>query len=193
VIGKETDEIVLVRHGRSAHVHAGWMDRDGFLRWRAAYEAAGIVADDVPPAALQAIAANVAIVVTSETQRAIESARLLAPHARIVTSPLLHELELTPPRLGRIRLPLLGWALSFGVRMLVRAQPYVTAAEHERAAAAAAWLTSIADEQRRVVVVTHASFRSVLARALPPGGWIARERQGRSSHWSAWRFTRDRA
>lgn len=192
-MAEKQEEIILVRHGRSAHVHGGWMDRDGFLRWRAAYEAAGIAAAERPPAALQAMAADGAVIVSSEVRRAIESAQLLAPGAPIMTSPLLHELELTPPVLGRIRLPLLGWALSFGVRLLVRAEPYVTAAERERADGAAGWLTSLAAEHGRVIVLTHASFRAVLARALTARGWQARKRQGRSRHWSAWRFTRQAA
>lgn len=187
-MSNQTNEIILVRHGRSAHVHAGWMSRDEFLSWRTAYEAAGIDPSDAPPPALREVAEG-AIVVTSDVRRAIESARLLAPSARPIVSPLLHELELTPPSLG-IRLPLLGWALSFGVRLLVRAQPYVTTAERERADAAADWLISLAAEHRRVVAVTHASFRSVLARSLSARGWQFHKRGGRRpSHWSAWRFT----
>ena len=38
--------IVLVRHGPTAYRHAGGMvNRDGVLRWREAYDAAGIAAD----------------------------------------------------------------------------------------------------------------------------------------------------
>lgn len=48
--------LVLVRHGRSAHVHtAGWIDGAGLRAWAGAYDAAGIRDDDRPPAPLAAL------------------------------------------------------------------------------------------------------------------------------------------
>jgi hypothetical protein len=44
--------LVLVRHGRSAHVHRGWIDRAGLDRWQLAYDAAGLHDADAPPPAL---------------------------------------------------------------------------------------------------------------------------------------------
>ena len=174
-------KIVLVRHGRSAHVHTGWIDGAGFRRWREAYEAAGIVEDDTPPRELREVAAA-ALVVASDVRRAIESARLLAHSFEV--SPLLRELELTPPSLGRLRLPLIGWALAIGFR------PLATPAEHERAREAARWLAELAEEHGTVVAVTHATFRSVVARVLEGEAWQCAEPRRRSRHWSAWSFAR---
>ncbi|HYI11864.1 MAG TPA: hypothetical protein VEK57_22600 [Thermoanaerobaculia bacterium] len=183
-------KIVLVRHGRSAHVHAGWIDFAGFLRWREAYEAAGIDAGDTPPRELRELAATAGVLAASDIPRAVESVRLLAPGTDVVISPLLRELELTPPNLGSLRLPLAGWALAYGVRMLVRAHAHVTPAEHERAREAARWLAQLADEHGRVVVVTHATFRSVLAKKLASAGWYTARPRRHSAHWSAWSFSR---
>jgi broad specificity phosphatase PhoE len=181
--------IVLIRHGRSAHVHAGWIDLAGFQRWRAAYEAAGIDPLDRPPAPLQALASTAGAIVTSDIPRAVESARLLAPGAQLLVSPLLRELALVPPNLRRIRLPLLGWALTYGLRMLVRGRGHVTADEEERARQAATWLAGLAREHGHVAVVTHHTFRSVLAKELQSRSWHAAIPRRKSAHWSAWILT----
>src|SRR4051812_23503002 len=94
-----SQKILLVRHGRSAHVHVGSIDLAGFGRWREAYEAAGIHQHDQPPAALKALASASAVTVASTAARATESARLLAAEREVTTSPLLAELELLPPRI----------------------------------------------------------------------------------------------
>jgi broad specificity phosphatase PhoE len=180
--------IVLVRHGRSAHVHAGWIDYAGFLRWRETYEAAGIDSRETPPPELQQVAASAGLLLASDTPRAVESARLLAAGAEVTVSPLLRELELTPPNLGRLRLPLAAWALAFGVRMLFH--PHVTPAEQERARAVATWLAELAAQHGTIIVLTHHSFRSLLAKTLAAGGWHATLPRRRSSHWSLWLFAR---
>jgi hypothetical protein len=66
--------------------------------------------------------------------------------------------------------------------------PGVSPAELARAEHAADWLAEQATHAGgRVVVVTHATFRVVLARALVKRGWRGpRERSYRE--WSAWPF-----
>ncbi len=183
-------KIILVRHGRSAHIHAGWINRAGVLRWREAYDAAGIDARETPPRELQEIARAAGMVVASDTTRAVESARLLAPGREVTLSPLLREFDLAPPNLRRLRLPLAAWALAYGVRLLFRPHEHITPAEHERAHEVARWLAELAEEHGSVVVVTHHTFRSVLAKTLEHAGWRKELPQRRSAHWSAWMFTR---
>jgi hypothetical protein len=166
------------------------MNRMEFLRWREAYEAAGIDPADAPPVELCAIAGTCGVLVASVAPRAIESARALAPGREVLSSTLLRELELHPPELGGVRLPLLGWAVSFGVRHLLLRTPYVTAEERERARRAAEWLVEMAEEHGSVVAVTHASFRAVVRDELRDQGWETTVRRRRPSHWSAWSFSR---
>ncbi|HEX6898764.1 MAG TPA: hypothetical protein VF789_03580 [Thermoanaerobaculia bacterium] len=185
-------EIVLVRHGRSAHVHAGWIDLQGFHRWREAYEAAGIVAGETPPPELRSVAERAGAVVASDAPRAIESARLLAVDREVITSPLLREMDLPPPALHGWRLPLAGWALAYGFRWILggmSSRAHASPAEIERAREAARWLIGIAERHGAVVVVTHATFRGLLARALAEEGWPCGARTRRAPHWSAWSFT----
>lgn len=176
--------IHLVRHGRSAHVHAGWVDLDGFRRWRELYEAAAILEGERPPDGLTVLAAD-AVVVASDAPRAIASAKLL--REEVVVSPLLRELELSPPNLRGVKLPLGVWALTFGVKWLIH-RTHATPEEEARARDAGAWLEGLAGNGD-VVAVTHATFRSLLARALIARGWRS-DKPPRSRHWSAWTLTK---
>lgn len=189
------DEIVLIRHGRSAHVHTGWIDLHGFHRWREAYEAAGVLAGEVPPSELRVVAERAGAVVASDAPRAIESARLLTSEGEVITSPLLRELDLPPPSLRWVRLPLAGWALAFGARWLFRAltsRQHASPVEITRAHDAARWLAELTRRHGSVVAVTHASFRGLLAETLIAAGWHIGVRPRGVPHWSAWSLTRPR-
>jgi broad specificity phosphatase PhoE len=188
-----SSEIILIRHGRSAHVQTAWIDTQGFHRWRDAYEAAGILPTEVPPDEVWERARRAGIVVASTAPRAVESARLLAEGREVITSPLLRERELSPPSL-RVRLPLAGWALAYGAQWLFRAltsRPHAPEAEVARAREAAEWLTELARRHGGVAVVTHASFRALLAGTLMAEGWKGDGARRRSRHWSAWSFSRN--
>ena len=174
--------IHLVRHGRSAHVHAGWVDLAGFHRWRESYEAAAIVDGETPPRSLIAIAEDAGLIVASDAPRAIASAKLL--REEVVVSPLLRELDLRPPNLRGVKMPLPLWALAIGMRWLVR-RTHATPHEEARAREAAAWLQQLANDGA-VVAVTHASFRSLLAKTLIAEGWRVAGTPRRAHHWSVW-------
>lgn len=187
-----SSRILLVRHGRSQHVQTERIDVEGFARWRESYEAAGIDERHETPEELRAIAVSSGVIVASEAPRAVQSARLLDPRREVIASPLLHELELVPPNIRGVRMGMVGWAVAYGVRWLVRAalrRPHVSAAEVERARAAADWLSELAERHGSVLAVTHASFRALLSRRLLELGWRCESRRGRTSHWSAWDFS----
>jgi broad specificity phosphatase PhoE len=189
-----SEELILIRHGRSAHVQTAWMDLDGFHRWREAYDAVGILATEAPPAELRERVERAGVLVCSDALRTVESARLLANGRNVIVSPLLRERVVSPPALRAVRLPLIGWALAYGIRWLYReitSRPHAPDDEIERAREAAEWLEGLAREHRSIAVVTHASFRSLLAGTLMARGWTAGAGRKRSSHWSAWSLTRD--
>lgn len=183
--------ILLVRHGRSSHVHTGWIDATGFRAWREAYEAAGLVDTERPPASLVQTALAARLVVASDAPRALQSARLLASGREVTVSALLRELDLQSPRLGGIRLPLRAWAVAVGVRMLMMKVKggYPSPAEAARVNEAAAWLEDLAGPDSAIVVVTHASFRRQLANRLVRSGWRSVARPS-ASHWSVWPLVR---
>jgi broad specificity phosphatase PhoE len=184
-------KVVLVRHGRSSHIAPKLMDLDAFLQWRDAYDEAGIDDADSPPRELLDAAQHAGLLVSSDTRRAIESARVLARGREVIASPLLREIAIEPPTLPRIRLPLIAWALGYGVRWLFRealGRAHGTAEEEARVRAAARWLTELATQHGEVLVLTHASFRSRLAKELARQGWVATTPRRSSHHWSAWSF-----
>lgn len=180
-------QIVLVRHGRSAHVQTGWIDAAGLRAWREAYERAGIREDERVPSALHALVEPADLVLASDAPRAVVSARLLAPGREVGLSPRFRELELPGPDLGAVRLPLVGWAVAIGLRTqgLVWRGKYPSAVDAERVRDAAAWLGELAKLHVRMVVVTHASFRDELARGLERAGWRHEPGRRGSRPWSA--------
>jgi broad specificity phosphatase PhoE len=175
--------IVLVRHGRSAHVARAAVDRAGFLRWMEAYDLAGLIEQEAPPDELRALASD-AYVVSSDIVRARLSAELLTPD--VALSPLLRETQLVIPGFGGLRLPMRVWALAIGLRMALGAVP----GERERAADAARWLVSLAAQHGTVLAVTHGAVRRYIADALIADGWNCRyPRRQKWSHWGAWELT----
>jgi broad specificity phosphatase PhoE len=140
----------------------------------------------MPPPAVKELVERAGILVSSDVRRAVESARALAPNGEMQTSSLFREFELAPPDLGRVRLPLAGWAVAYGVRMLFRAHEHITPEEHLRAQEAAAFLADLAEKHESVAVVTHATFRSVVAGVLRTNGWQLEIPRRRSAHWSTW-------
>jgi broad specificity phosphatase PhoE len=184
--------IVLVRHGRSAHVQVGRVDSEGFRSWRRAYEAAGIATGEQAPADVAELAAGAQLVVASDAARAVESARLLSPGRELIASPLLRELDLDCVSLGRLRLPLPAWALAVGCRMLLEKLHgrYPAAHEGARITDAATWLHDLSARNRLIVAVTHASFRKRLAARLLALGWQNDIGERTLKHWSAWSLRR---
>ncbi|HKP15748.1 MAG TPA: hypothetical protein VJT85_06775, partial [Gemmatimonadaceae bacterium] len=182
----------------SAHVVTGWLDVHGVRRWMAAYDAAEIALEHAPPPELEALARDAALLVASDLPRTVASAVRLAPEREIVRTPLLREVPLEQPErplpaFGGMRLPFRAWGMVWGSRWLMaylrkQPPPGVSPAELARAEEAAEWLVDQATQASgRVVVVTHATFRVVLAQALARRGW--RGPQERSyREWSAWPF-----
>ncbi|HKR62200.1 MAG TPA: hypothetical protein VJZ00_00605 [Thermoanaerobaculia bacterium] len=166
---------------------------DEFARWREAYEAAGIAAGEAPPAELRALVSERHVTVASTAARAVESANLLDPKGEVTTSVLLRELELPPPRLRGIRMPLLMWSVAIATRWIVRSAlrvPRAEPAELQRVRDAARWLSELAETHETVLAVTHGSLRMLLAEELLASGWRREGATRGAHHWSAWCFTR---
>lgn len=182
--------IVLVRHGPSAHVHTGMVDRAGMEAWRTAYDAAGVLEVSAPPDALVRLAGEAAHVVASDLPRAVASAGRLAAGREIGTSALLREIPLAIPR-WPTRLPLRAWGVLIGLGWGYRIMRHTdaTAAERARVAEAAEWLAGLAAGGSMVLAVTHGAFRRALASQLLALGWTCTRREGGYRPWSAWSFT----
>lgn len=179
--------IILVRHGRPSLGYTWWSDADGFRRWRAEYDAAGLAVGEMPPPELVSLAAGGGAVVTSDLPRARASAELLAPGGEFIVSELLRETDFPTPAWPRARLPIPLWYMAasrgWASGKLVSDEP--PAMMHRRAASAADLLANMAADNGTVLAVTHGSFRRFLCDALIERGWRAPERKP-LRHWSAW-------
>lgn len=185
--------LTVVRHGPSAYVHTGgWLDAAGVERWRAANDEAGVLADAAPPPDLVQAADAADLIVTSDLQRAVESAERLAPDRPIVQSPLLRETALPAPKWLPLQWPVPIWEAvmhaQWGYRMLRGAE--ASPEELKRAGSAASWLTKLSDESESIVVVTHGMFRRLLAQRLQMRGWHAHPGRHAYDPWSVWEFRR---
>jgi len=189
--------IVLVRHGHSAHTtNAGWIDGAGVHRWREAYDAAGILANSVPPPALIALTASADCVVSSDLTRALASADRLAPGRERLVSPLLREMHLHVPGWVRARWPLPVWEVCIHLHWLGQqfgGSAIASTEELQRAATAVDWLEERSREAATMVVITHGAFRRLLGRRFVETGWTAEPRVGGYSNWSAWGYARREA
>ncbi len=184
--------LAIIRHGRSSHVHSGWINASGFEAWRRAYERAGIREDECVPSHVAQWVTRAGVVLCSDAPRAVASARLLAPDQDIIISPLLRELELKGPGLGRLRLPLAAWAVAVGVvtLLLTLRRRYPSPVDAGRVEDAAILISQLAAQHSEIIVVTHASFRRLLCRRLAQAGWRDESVERSVRHWSAWIMTR---
>jgi broad specificity phosphatase PhoE len=188
-----TRRVILVRHGHSAHTASpGWIDAAGVLRWREAYDAAGILDDSVPPPDLVAVAVQAECLMTSDLARARASAERLAPGRAVRVSPLLREMLLEIPPWVPARWPLLVWEACIHVHWLIKERrgSIAETAELRRAADAVALLEDVSRDAPTVVVVTHGAFRRLLALQLAATGWTNDPRARGYRNWSAWPFRR---
>ena len=182
--------LILVRHGRSAHVHDGsWIDRAAAHQFEARYDAASIRADEAPPRSLLELARSAERVVASDLPRAVASARVLAPGRDPITCELLRELTFDLPAWGP-RLPLEVWDGLHYLLWTYRLAARVGTPETRRAEGAADWLESALAGASLSIAVTHGGFRRLLAAELVKRGWSHETRRRRYHNWSAWSLAR---
>jgi broad specificity phosphatase PhoE len=186
--------IILIRHGRSAHLTNGaWLSREDVFRWRDAYDQAGIAQEDAPPASLVDAVALCETIVSSDLPRALESAALLAPGRSVITSPLLREAPPAIPDLP-VRLPLLLWntliTISWSLRVLQRRD--ASQEDLQRAADAVTWLESLSPPAATLAIVTHGVFRRLLTNQLARSGWNVQTARRSYRWWSVWTADRGR-
>jgi broad specificity phosphatase PhoE len=162
-------------------------------RQRDEYDAAGIAADDAPPATLMAEVGPQGIVVSSDLPRAIESAERLAPGEPIPVSPLLREAPLEIPTRLPLRMPLAGWEALMHARWTLQIANGSDASPKDltRAHAAADWLVRLSRDHSPVVALTHGVFRRLVADRLMTLGWRGDPGDRSYALWSAWSFERD--
>jgi broad specificity phosphatase PhoE len=186
-----TARILLVRHGRSAHVHDGrWMRGAGVHAFEDAYDAASILDGDAPPPELITIAATASVIAASDLPRAIASAERIAPTRRPDVTPLLREFRLEPwPWLPR--LPIQAWDAISYMQWSYRLRRNFPHDAMTRASDAAEWLVHRTADRGTLVAVTHGGFRRLIANRLEARGWRAGPERRSYENWSVWSYLHD--
>jgi broad specificity phosphatase PhoE len=178
-----TSRVLLIRHGRTSHVHA----------WRRACDLAGVAEDDHPSPHLAAEVAQADVLAASDLPRAVTSVARLAPGRTFTVSTLLREVPLPIPEVP-LRAPLPVWNMLIHARWgldVLRGRDLSKEAKGQ-AEAAATWCVVAAREARTgtVAVVTHGVFRRLLAKQLISEGWRFEPGPRNDDHWSTWRLQR---
>jgi broad specificity phosphatase PhoE len=184
-VSTQTDEIALIRHGRSEYAPpTRRITPSEFRAWIEGYNRAGIAAESAPAEDIVAAVRNIDCVVCSDLARAVASADRLCPGRRARVSPQFREAGRPVGADWSIRLPLWVWdrisVLMWHIGWSVTDEPRVTA--RARARAAARELVALAREHQRVVCVGHGRFNAMVGAELRRMGWRGPRRTA-GEHW----------
>ncbi|GLB59568.1 histidine phosphatase family protein [Cytobacillus sp. NCCP-133] len=179
-------EITLIRHGRSSHINDSPMTFPDFNEWVKKYDSYGILENETFPSGSAEIVRSASMLITSDLQRSIESARLLNPAAKIKAELLFREAELPSTGIGpkSLKLKPKYWAVLLRVLWFLGygkgCESYPEA--NARAKEAALKLISYAKEHQSAILVGHGIFNQMIAKELQKMGWKGQHRTN-SKHW----------
>src|SRR5215217_2840825 len=105
-----------MRHGPSAYQDSAWLAPSALTAWATMYDSLGLRADAMPPMRARKAAESAALIVTSDSPRAIQSAQRLVPNRSFEINALCREAPLPDlATFGSIPLPA---AVSIGMSRL---------------------------------------------------------------------------
>jgi hypothetical protein len=182
--------IILVRHGPVALRAPGLLSRDVFLRYVAAYEAAGLRPDARPPDVLSEKLNACSEIFASDAPRVAKSIKLLGLRREAIVDPLFGEELHSVPNLSG-RWPLIVWfALSRGNGLFHPRQDAARRKLRERAILAAGRLIRAA-EQGPAALIGHGWFNHAVGASLKTRGWRRSGGAGGSAPWGLVVFERE--
>lgn len=178
--------IILIRHGQPNIALSPRTSHQGFRAYIDAYEAAGLDPQSAPPKDLRALVKDLTELFTSAKPRAHDSAKSLAPHAKLIVDPLFVEAPLAAPKIPLLKLRVQSWAVV--ARLLWHAgyhpdiEPY--AASRARAQKAANILINRCTAEGTTALIAHGYFNFLIGRELKRQG---HKKTGthRARYWNA--------
>ncbi len=185
-------EISLVRHGKSKHIDNSKMACNDFNDWIRKYDDGEVFEEKSYPLDTLEKASTANIVITSDLKRSIDSAKLLNPNLKGISSSLFRETELPVPskNLWGLKLKPSFWAVilrclwftgySNGCESLRSAK--------QRANKAAEELVEYVQKHKSVAFVGHGFINRLIAKELQNMGWKGK-RKTDSKHWSCTTYT----
>ena len=178
--------IILVRHGRSALRAPRQVASDALRSTARRYEEAGIRRTPRPSRELRQHARSAALIVCSDTRRAIESARLLDGGREPVLDPVFREAGLPLRVPVPLRLSFDTWILISYVAWFLGwpAGGESLAAARQRATKAVRHLTQLSNQHPSVMLVGHGVFNTLIALQLRRNGWSGPVWKPGAAHWT---------
>lgn len=178
--------IILIRHGQPDIALSPRTSHLGFRAYIDAYEAAGLDPESAPPEDLRALVKDMRELFTSAKPRAHDSAKSLAPHAKLIVDPLFVEAPLAAPKIPLLNMRVQSWAVI--ARLFWHAgyhpdiEPY--AASRARAQRAANILIDRSATDGTTALIAHGYFNFLIGRELKRQG---HKKTGthRARYWNA--------
>jgi broad specificity phosphatase PhoE len=183
---KKGARIILIRHGQPAIPLRPRTSHKEFHAYIDAYEAAGLDPDSLPPREIADLMQELKEVFTSGRPRAHESARKLAPQARLVVDALFAEAPLASPKIPLLRMRVAKWAVMSRLLWHAGYTPGIEnyAKARARARKAADILTERVMDGGAVALVAHGYFNAMIGRVLRKRGFQQTGRH-RVRYWNA--------
>lgn len=177
-------EISLIRHGRSQLIENDKVNSSEFKQWVEKYDSNGVFEESIYPSVTIDKIKNAKIIVTSDLERAIHSAKLLKPEEQLISDVLFRETELPIGRMKDVKLKPSTWTV---LLRLLWFFGYSNGCEsfHNakiRAIKASIQLMDYAEEYKTVVLVGHGFFNRLVAKELQKKGWEGKRKTG-AKHW----------
>ncbi|NOZ61287.1 MAG: phosphoglycerate mutase family protein [Calditrichaeota bacterium] len=176
--------IVLLRHGRPDVHYPEKMKANEMRKIIDAYNAAGLSEKETPPENAVAAAKTCKIVVCSDLQRSLDSARALGLNPGLV-DPLFRELDLPYPNSPFFSLSPFVWSILFRVIWFfgysANSESYREA--RKRAASAAQKLIEIAKENESAILIGHGFLNRFISKEFLSRGWQGPRYSGKN-FWS---------
>jgi broad specificity phosphatase PhoE len=178
--------IVLIRHGKPAIGKGRLLGHKTFQDYIEAYEQAGLDPNDPPPEWLVNLMRKARNIFASDRPRARESAKALAPHARVLPNALFMEAQLKSPKVPLVRMNAPVWAVV--ARLAWHAGHHGGIEDYRdakaRALKAVEILGATAEKDGIAVLVAHGYFNAMIGRMLSRQGWRKHGRH-RAKFWNA--------
>ena len=178
--------VVLIRHGKPAIGKGRLLGHRTFQQYIEDYEMAGLDPSDPPPDWLVDLTRKTRRIFASDRPRARESAKALAPHAKVLPDALFMEAQLKSPKVPLVRMNAPVWAVV--ARLAWHAGHNAGIEDYRdakgRAQKAVEILRETAEKDGIAVLVAHGYFNAMIGRMLSRQGWRKHGRH-RAKFWNA--------
>jgi broad specificity phosphatase PhoE len=181
-------EITLIRHGRSLLIENDRITYLEFNKWVKKYDHNGVFEESTYPSNTIKKAREAKLVITSDLNRAIQSAKLLNPDVLAIQDPIFRETELPTDSIKILNLKLRPstWAVILRVIWFAGYSNDCESLMNAkiRAKQAAQRLINYAAEYDSIVIVGHGIFNMLISKELAKLGWKGKRKRG-AKHWNS--------